>query len=145
MKPQIGMRVVIDVPGFAGDEGVVTYVHRNGDAVTVNMEDLGVRDFSWCHVTPLADEVKGEMTDAEFLRLVCKSSEWHPESATLLRLNAIADLLGAMKWRDEPPDSVGDWIRHRLGYIHITVDDSLAYTGGHHSGDLWLKLPETVT
>ena len=80
-----------------------------------------------------------DMTDAEFLRSwCCKGTE--EESA---RLNAIADLLG--QWRDEPPDSEGDWIQKRDGNHRLAAVSAhrlAVFAREHHPGDRWFKLPE---
>ena len=98
-----------------------------------------------------------DMTHAEKLRVL---AEWldnkdaeegrQGKSEIQVDLRAIADLLDAMGWRDEPPSSPGDWVRYRLvtclhtddkdiKLFHIGPNESLM---AHEPGDRWLKLPE---
>ena len=50
----------------------------------------------------------------------------------------------AMQWRDEPPDSEGDWLRNRSRnwqVFGVLADTNTSRI--HQPGDRWLKLPPT--
>ena len=96
-----------------------------------------------------------DMTDAAKLRLLV---EWFDEDdkrrgrAAHHRqvqedLEAIADRLDAMQWREKPPDSNGDWIRRRDKRVDTTFPFKRCFgqtfiADYHHPGDLWFKIPE---
>lgn len=153
--PEIGMRVAINAPGFACNEGVVICVHRSASDVTVDLDDLGIRDFAWRNLTPLTDvQVKSDITDAMtdektavWIRKCLLGGDGRSRfnAEAIHTLEAIADLLDAMGWRGEPPDSVGWWLRDRdhpdwERYILLQVELPLNRVI-HLPGDRWLKLP----
>lgn len=90
-----------------------------------------------------------ELTHAEFLRSVARELKYGRER----RIIAIADLLDATQWRDEPPDSPGEWLRRVPGDRTLDSYDITAgmipmqpskHRGLLVPGCLWLKLPPTV-
>ena len=100
-----------------------------------------------------------DMTDVEKLRVL---SEWFDvqdakegsvgKREVQVDLLAIANLLDAMRWRDEPPDTVGDWVRWdkdpncmRVFRVAASWLESTGNLYGiHRDGDRWIKLPEDL-
>lgn len=81
-----------------------------------------------------------EMTDAEFLRsLSYDYDDWTCTACN--RLDAIADLIDVMQWRDEPPDTQGDWLRKR-DYSFVVFQVKRCEDVHCFPGDRWLKLSE---
>ena len=98
-------------------------------------------------------ETMSDRTHAEFMRSILHSP-WGPDLPEYReRFDTIADLLDAMQWRKEPPDSVGEWLRRvpgdrTLDAYDITEAmlpmDPSKHIGLLLPGALWFKPPEVT-